>query len=73
MLAAAFGVTWLLGSVDASLVLLHRGPLAHLLLAYPGGRLASGPARAAVGAAYASAFIPDATLAFAAGLASRSS
>ena len=67
LLAAAFGVTWLAGSVDASLVFLHRGPLAHLLLAYPAGRLVSTPARAAVALAYASAFT-DWSLAFALGL-----
>ena len=73
-LAAAFGGSWLLGSLDPALALLHRGPLAHLLLAYPSGRLESRPAQAVVAAAYVDAIVgpqaggPGWTLAFAAGL-----
>ena len=48
----AFGVCWLLGDLDGAFVFLHRGPLVHLLLAYPAGRLGSLPTRLAVGAAY---------------------
>jgi signal transduction histidine kinase len=57
VLMAAVGLTWLLGDADRSLVLLHRGALAHLLLAYPTGRLDSRPARVAVLAAYAAALL----------------
>ncbi len=42
------GVTWLLGDAFQTLVLLHWGALAHLLIAYPTGRLGSRVARAAV-------------------------
>jgi hypothetical protein len=74
ILAGAFGGTWLLGDLDAALLFLHRGPLAHLLLAYPTGRLGSIPARAAVAAAYVDGIAagqgaaPEWTLAFALGL-----
>jgi hypothetical protein len=74
ILPGAFGATWLLGDLDPALLFLHRGPLAHLLLAYPTGRLGSLPARVAVAAAYLSGIAAgqgDAqewTLAFAAGL-----
>ena len=54
-LMVAFGVSWLLGDLDGAFVFLHRGPLVHLLLAYPAGRLGSLPARLAVGAAYVDA------------------
>ena len=51
-LCAAFSASWLLGSIDPAFLFLHRGPLAHLLLAYPTGRLDSRLARVAVAAAY---------------------
>ena len=54
-LMVAFGVCWLLGDLDGAFVFLHRGPLVHLLLAYPAGRLGSLPTRLAVGAAYVDA------------------
>ena len=47
-LMAWVGVTWLLGDAFQTLVLLHWGALAHLLIAYPTGRLESRAARAAV-------------------------
>jgi signal transduction histidine kinase len=47
------GATWLAGAVYASAVYLHRGPLAHLHLSYPTGRLRRRPAAVAVIAAYA--------------------
>ena len=37
-LLAATGITWFLGNVSADLLYLHRGPLTHLVLAYPGWR-----------------------------------
>ena len=46
------GATWLLGDAFQALVLLHWGALAHLLIAYPSGRLGSRLARAAVFVAY---------------------
>ncbi len=52
MLMVATGATWLAGTLVESLVLLHRGPLAHVLLAYPGGVLAGLVERLVVAAAY---------------------
>ena len=78
-LCAAFSASWLLGSIDPAFLFLHRGPLAHLLLAYPAGRLDSGVARAAVAAAYVDGIVaglgggPAWTLAFAAGLVAAAS
>jgi signal transduction histidine kinase len=78
-LSAAFSVTWLLGSLDPALLFVHRGPLAHVLLAYPKGRLGSVPARVAVTAAYIDGILagvaggPEWTLAFAAGLVAAAS
>jgi hypothetical protein len=55
VLMVAFGVCWLLGDLDGAFVFLHRGPLVHLLLAYPAGRLGSLPTGLAVGAGYVDA------------------
>ena len=49
---SAAGLAWFLGTLWAPAVFLHRGPLAHLLISYPSGRLSSRLERAAVGAAY---------------------
>jgi signal transduction histidine kinase len=68
------GFTWFLGTLWAPAVLLHRAPLAQLLLSYPTGRVSSRLARVFVGAAYAyAAAYPVAekeyaTITFAAGL-----
>jgi signal transduction histidine kinase len=51
-LMAATGLTWLAGSVVPEALYLHRGPLVHLLLAYPTGRLSGRPAQAVVAFAY---------------------
>jgi hypothetical protein len=51
-ISAGFAAAWLAGSIEPALVLLHRGPLMHLVLAYPTGRLDSGIARLVVAAAY---------------------
>lgn len=67
-LMAATGFTWFLGNfagvefdgvawVAAQGIYLHRGPLVHLILAYPSGRLLSRLARAAVVAGYAAAVV----------------
>jgi signal transduction histidine kinase len=50
---AAAGFAWFLGSLWPPAVFLHRGPLVHLLLSYPSGRLASRLEQSAVGTAYA--------------------
>jgi signal transduction histidine kinase len=49
---SAAGFAWFLGTLWAPAVFLVRGPLAHLLISYPGGRLSSRLERVAVGAAY---------------------
>jgi signal transduction histidine kinase len=51
-LLAATGAAWLLGSAFEALVFLHRGPLAHLLLAYPRARVAGRGRLSVVAAAY---------------------
>jgi signal transduction histidine kinase len=67
-LMAATGFAWFIGNfaavdVDpvawaaAQGIYLHRGPLVHLILAYPGGRLPSRPSRTAVVAGYAAAVV----------------
>ena len=56
-LMAATGIAWFLGSLVGALVFLHRGPLVHLLLGYPGGRLESRLQRVVVGAGYVDAIL----------------
>ena len=74
-LVAASGLAWFLGTLWPPAVFLVRGPLAHLLLSYPSGRLSSRLDRAGVVAAYAYAAtypiaVDDyATIAFGLGLA----
>ena len=51
-ISAGFAAAWLAGSIEPALVFLHRGPLMHLVLSYPAGRIESRGARLAVGAAY---------------------
>jgi signal transduction histidine kinase len=50
---SATGFAWFLGVLWAPAVFLHRGPLAQLLISYPGGRLSSRLQRVGVAAAYA--------------------
>ncbi len=67
-LMAVTGFTWFLGNfadVDVGLVswvaghavYVHRGPLVHLIVAYPSGGVSSPLSRAAVGAGYAAALV----------------
>ena len=56
-LASLAGLTWFLGTLFEPLLYLHRGPLTHLLLAYPTGRLPTRLARIVVFVAYAYAAI----------------
>jgi hypothetical protein len=51
-LMAATGFAWLAGSFASAVLFLHRGPLVHLLLGYPRGRLRSRLEQVVVGAAY---------------------
>jgi signal transduction histidine kinase len=57
-LLAASGFAWFLANFASWAVYLHRGPLIHLLLVYPGGRLRSRFERAitAAGYVYAAAY-----------------
>ena len=52
LLMAATGVAWFAGSFAAAAVFLHRGPLVHLLVGYPRGRLRSRLQLVVVAAAY---------------------
>ena len=51
------GTTWFLGNVASALLYLHRGPLVHLYLSYPTGRLSSRLTRAVVAIAYVDAVV----------------
>jgi signal transduction histidine kinase len=51
------GLTWFLGNVGGAAVYFHRGPLVHLVLSYPSGRVRGRLAQAVVSAAYADALI----------------
>jgi signal transduction histidine kinase len=57
-LLAATGVTWFAGNFATELLYLHRGPLAHLLIAYPILRQSSRLAVVALAAGYAAAVVP---------------
>jgi signal transduction histidine kinase len=71
---AASGFTWFLGTFWSPALYLHRGPVAHLMLSYPSGRLSSRREQVAVAAAYVYAAVYPvaandyATIAFALGL-----
>jgi hypothetical protein len=57
VLMAATGFAWFAGGLAGGLVFLHRGPLVHLLLSYPRGRLESRFERAVVACTYAAALV----------------
>src|SRR5262249_18116482 len=71
---AASGFTWFLGTLWSPALYLHRGPLAHLMLPVPDGRLSARREQVAVAAAYVYAVVYPvaandyATIAFALGL-----
>jgi hypothetical protein len=52
LLMAATGFAWFAGSLVDAALFLHRGPLVHLLVGYPRGRLRSRLERVVVAAAY---------------------
>src|ERR687898_3509941 len=52
LLMVATGFVWFAGSFAGAALFLHRGPLVHLLVGYPRGRLRSRLEHAVVGAAY---------------------
>jgi signal transduction histidine kinase len=70
VLMVATGFTWFSGNfanggipviawLASAALFLHRGPLVHLILSYPDGRLASTAANVAVGAGYGAALVPS--------------
>jgi len=71
---AAAGLAWFLGTFWSPALYLHRGPLPHLMLSYPNGRLSSRREQVAVAGAYGYAAVYPvaandyATIAFALGL-----
>jgi signal transduction histidine kinase len=58
-LMAATGLAWFAGTFSDQLIYLHRGPLVHLVLAYPGGRLKGRLALIAAAVAYGAAFTTE--------------
>jgi len=75
---SAAGFAWFLGTLWPPAVFWHRGPLAQLLISYPGGKLSSRLQQVGTGAAYGYAAVavvagnPYTTVAFALGLAALS-
>src|SRR5215467_1486844 len=55
LIMAMAGVCWFLGSAVPSMIFLHRGPMVHLHLSYPTGRLRGRLALPVVVASYAAA------------------
>jgi signal transduction histidine kinase len=51
------GLTWFMGNIGGATAYLHRGPLVHLVLSYPSGRLRGRLARVVVAAAYVDALV----------------
>jgi len=51
------GLTWFLGNIGQPLLYVHRGPLVHLHLSYPTGRLPTRLAAAVVAIAYVDAIV----------------
>jgi signal transduction histidine kinase len=58
LLMSATGFAWFAGNFSEAALYLHRGPLVHLVLAYPAGALAGRLARTAVAAGYVVAVVP---------------
>jgi signal transduction histidine kinase len=58
-LSVLAGVTWFGGDLTGALLYAHRGPLVHLLLTYPSGRVDSRAAAVVIGAAYVDGLIPE--------------
>lgn len=57
LLMTASGLTWFLGTLAAPALFLHRGPLVHLHLSYPTGRVPTRFATAVVAVAYVVAVV----------------
>jgi signal transduction histidine kinase len=52
------GTAWFAGDVAPGLLYVHRGPLVHLLLAYPAGAVRRAPVAIVVAAAYVDGLVP---------------
>jgi signal transduction histidine kinase len=53
------GLAWFAGDLSSALLYAHRGPLVHLLLAYPAGSSSSRATLLVIAAAYADGLSPD--------------
>ena len=58
-LSVLAGVAWFAGDLSDVLLYAHRGPLVHLLLTYPSGRVDSRAAAVVIGAAYVDGLLPE--------------
>jgi len=58
-LSVLAGVAWFSGDLADVLLYAHRGPLVHLLLSYPSGRVDSRAAAVVIGAGYIDGLIPE--------------
>ena len=58
-LSVLAGVAWFAGDLTDILLYAHRGPLVHLLLSYPSGRVGSRAATVVIGAAYVDGSVPE--------------
>ena len=58
-LSVLAGVAWFAGDLTDVLLYAHRGPLVHLLLTYPSGRIDSRAAAVVIGAAYIDGLVPQ--------------
>ena len=53
------GFAWFAGDLSSALLYAYRGPLVHLLLTYPSGRISSRVTFVVIAAAYVDGLIPD--------------
>jgi signal transduction histidine kinase len=58
-LSVLAGLAWFAGDLSEALVYAHRGPLVHLLLTYPSGRVQSRVSAAVITAAYVDGLVPE--------------
>ena len=58
-LSVLAGVAWFAGDLTGVLLYAHRGPLVHLLLTYPSGRVDSRAGAVVIAAAYVDGLIPE--------------
>jgi signal transduction histidine kinase len=58
-LSVLAGLAWFAGDLAEALLYAHRGPLVHLLLTYPSGRVGSRASAVVIGAAYVDGLVPE--------------